>query len=278
MQPTKTVARDQRSDRTTDHRARNVISTGRYWEVDAMRGLAIIMMAVYHFVYDLDYFAGFDVNARDGFWEYFADVTAFSFIFLAGLALVISHARAQQRSDIRSPLFEKYLRRGVRIFLYGMVLTLVTFFVDSDRTIQFGILHVIGFSIVASYPFLRKPPTVVALWGLAILAAGFWLDANRQDFGYPWLYWSGIRPEGVSSFDYRPVLPWFGASLMGIAAGKYLYPDGGRRLRLPDLKGFAPVDALSFMGRWSLIIYFVHQPLLIAALILTGLASLDSLL
>lgn len=252
--------------------------SARYWEVDALRGIAILMMATYHFAYDLDYFADFDINARAGFWAWFADLTAFSFIFLAGVALVISHARAASRSDRSTPIFEKYLRRGTRIFLYGMILTVVTFFVDSDRFIQFGILHVIGFSIVAAYPFLHRPPATTALWGLAIIAVGLWFDANRLDVPYPWFYWLGLRPEGISSFDYRPVLPWFGAALLGISAGRLLYPNGLRRFPLPDLNGIAPIDALSFMGRWSLLIYFVHQPILIAALILLGFASVDSLI
>lgn len=74
--------------------------------------------------------------------------------------------------------------------------------------------------------------------------------------------------------DYYPLVPWFGFALLGIWAGWRLYPGRTRRFTLPDLAHVAPIRALSFLGRHSLVIYLVHQPVLLALLIGLGVGSL----
>jgi uncharacterized membrane protein len=71
-------------------------TAGRFWEVDAARGVAMIMVVLYHLVYDLDNFAGFGVESTSGFWAIFADASAFAFVFLAGLSLAISFSRERE--------------------------------------------------------------------------------------------------------------------------------------------------------------------------------------
>src|ERR671910_3542262 len=98
---------------------RRVAKGQRFWEVDAARGVAIVMMVVYHLTYDLDTFGGYGIESTSGFWARFADATASAFLFLVGVSLAISYARASAGHPGRS-LFGKYLLRGIRIFAYGM--------------------------------------------------------------------------------------------------------------------------------------------------------------
>src|SRR5215218_1765402 len=119
----------------------------RFWEVDAGRGIAIIMMIIYHSAYDLDTLGGYDIQATSGNWALFADVTAGFFLFLVGVSLAISRARTTL-SGWR--LFGKYLARGLRILTYGMILTFV-FLALGMGVVAFGILHLIGVSIILAY-------------------------------------------------------------------------------------------------------------------------------
>ena len=109
--------------------------------MDAARGVAIGMMVVYHLMYDLDYFGGYPIESTSGFWARFADATASAFLFLVGVSLAISYARASAGHPGRS-LFGKYLLRGIRIFAYGMALTVV-FLVFGMGVVAFGILQVV---------------------------------------------------------------------------------------------------------------------------------------
>jgi uncharacterized membrane protein len=250
-------------------------SNQRLWEVDALRGIAIIMMVIYHFTYDLDQFGQFDIGANTGNWQRFANVTAFMFVTLVGVSLVLSYSRATARSADQWSLARKYILRGLRILGYAMLVTVVVWLAAPGGSIIFGILHLIGLSIVFAYPFLRQP-VLALIAGLGIIALGMAMGAPRVDF--PWLFWLGFRPEGIGTmYDYRPMIPWFGVALFGIFVGHMLYRNGIRRFPLPDLTWLAPVRWLVVAGRYSLAIYLIHQPVILIVLEVTGVIDLGIL-
>ena len=240
--------------------------TDRFWEVDAARGVAIIMMVVYHLTYDLGAFGGYDIAATSGFWARFADATASLFLLLVGVSLAISHARGGGR-------FGKYLLRGLRIFGYGMVLTVV-FLLFGMGIVAFGILHLIGVSIVLSYPFLNLRLANLLL-GLLVFGVGLYVVARHPVSEAPWLLPLGVVPEGWVMPDYRPLLPWFGVVLIGLGLGNLFYGGGSRARVASLLPQKAPVVArpLLPLGRNSLLIYLVHQPVLILLLSLFGVVD-----
>src|SRR5918995_1389981 len=145
----------------------------RFWEVDAARGVAILMMVVYHTTYDLDTLSGYDIQSTAGYWSLFADATAGLFLFLVGVSLAISRARTGLTGW---RLFGKYVARGLRILAYGMVLTAI-FLALGMGIVAFGILHLIGVSIILAYPFLRLRFTNLVL-GVLIFAAGQYVLAQ----------------------------------------------------------------------------------------------------
>ncbi|HEV2072402.1 MAG TPA: heparan-alpha-glucosaminide N-acetyltransferase [Thermomicrobiales bacterium] len=235
----------------------------RFWEIDAARGIAIGMMVVYHLVYDLDYVGGFDLNATRGFWRLFASGTAFLFLFLVGVSLAVSYDRSCQTAASEPRLFWKYASRGVRILGYGMLITLVIWLAVPDGQIYFGILHAIGLSIILAYPFLGRP-TLALLGAIPVLLAAPIVQTLRMD--EPWLLWLGIRAPVGQMLDYRPMIPWFGVVLLGIVAGSYLYRDGERRFPWPVQTPFSLGRPLVTLGRHSLAIYLLHQPLLLGVI------------
>lgn len=223
------------------------------------------MMVLYHFMYDLDTFGGYNIESTSGFWARFADLTAFSFVFLVGVSLAISYARSEQA------LFGNYLLRGAKIIGYGMVLTLATWVLGMG-IIVFGILHLIGTSVILAYPFLRF--RLLNLFaGLAIIAAGWYLQTLDLTSESPWLLPLGVVPEGLFMPDYRPLLPWFGVVLLGVFAGNLAY-GGGKRIAGLSWRRPSPARTLAFLGRYSLFIYLVHQPLLVGLLAVFGIVNL----
>ncbi|HVD44180.1 MAG TPA: heparan-alpha-glucosaminide N-acetyltransferase [Rubrobacter sp.] len=243
----------------------------RFWEVDAARGVAIIMMIVYHSTYDLDTLGGYDIQSTTGLWALFADVTASLFLFLVGISLAISRART---SLTGWRLFGKYLARGLRILAYGVVLTVI-FLALGMGVVAFGILHLIGISIILAYPFLKLRFTNLVL-GTLIFVAGQYILARGLDSQSIWLLPFGIVPEGVIMPDYRPLLPWFGVVLIGLFFGNVVYGDGRRPARTED-EAPVPARPLLPLGRNSLFIYLIHQPILVAMLAASGLVDLNFL-
>ena len=242
----------------------------RFWEIDALRGIAVVAMVLYHFSYDLAFFAGlFDVGFfRSGLGLGAGRVIGGSFIFLAGLSLTLSYGRATASRSAGESLFRKYLLRGLRIFSCGMAITLVTWIFLPNGTIVFGILHLIGASIILAYPFLNLKSPNVAL-GAACIAAGVLL--RNLGVQSPWLVWLGTDPT-FFMLDYWPIFPWFGVMLLGVAAGNALYGDRRKRAA-PPIPRPRTVRPLAFLGRHSLTVYLVHQPVLLAALALLGVGD-----
>ncbi len=231
----------------------------RFWEVDALRGLAVIAMIAFHFLFDLNYFAGYHFSIDFGILLLFGRFASVTFVFLAGLALTLSYNKAAIHMG-RKDLFKKYLFRGLKIFGLGLIITAITYFFFPQEFIVFGVLHLIGISIILAFPLICRPKLAAKL-GILILVMGIILGGFTA--GFPWLVWLGLRPHNFVSFDYFPLLPWFGVMLLGLAAGHNLYPNGKRDFKLPNLNNSLVARFLSFLGRHSLAIYFIHQPILV---------------
>ena len=249
---------------------RRAVKEQRFWKVDAARGVAIVMMVVYHLTYDLDTFGGYDIESNSGFWAHFADTTASAFLFLVGISLAISYSRAGTGQH----LFGKYLRRGLKIFAYGTALTVV-FLVLGMGIVVFGILHLIGVSIILAYPLLKYRFANLIL-GVSIIGVGWYMRAQDVTSDSPWLLPLGVVPETLPMPDYRPLLPWFGVVLLGLFFGNVVYGGGKRPVGVPRK---APLAAkpLVPLGRNSLFIYLIHQPILVALLAALGVIEFGAL-
>ena len=234
----------------------------RFWEIDFLRGIAIVMMVLFHLIYSLDYFNITEFNVGTGFWLYFARATASIFILLVGISLTLSFSRYKI-----NPKFSKYVKRGLKIFSWGLIITLVTWIFLRESFVAFGILHLIGVSIILAYPFLRYKKLNLIL-GSTLLVIGLYL--KQFTFSFNWLMWSGFIPQNYQTIDYFPILPWFGLVLIGIFIGKTLYKNHTRQFKFWNLEKVQFVNFFGFLGRHSLFIYLIHQPILLFILYLLG--------
>lgn len=236
-------------------------SKGRYWEVDAFRGFAIILMVFYHFVWDLYYHQFVDVDMLHGFWQVFARVIASLFLFTSGVSVAIGYQRSKLRGKTS---YTRVLQRAGIIFGWALLISIISF-VQFGRQggIVFGILHLLAFGVAIGYAAANLPAFVVLL--LVPLTAFIGTYTYFNIFSHdPWLIWLGVRQYNRLMYDYYPVLPWIAPVFFGVFAGKLLFKEGKPKYSLPDLSGYFPFNFLSMMGRYSLPIYLSHQPILLA--------------
>ncbi len=241
----------------------------RLWEIDAVRGIAVILMIIFHFVFDLTFFGASTVDIYSTPWQLFARSIGTTFITVLGVSLTLRYDQLKPQMD-RRQMFRVYLKRGATLFAWGMVITVVTYFAVGRRFVVFGILHLLGLSVILAFPFLQRR---WASLGVGLLALGLGAYLGSVKVLYPWLLWLGVPQFRRGMVDYYPILPWFGFALLGVFVGLTFYPHGVRRFRLPDLSQAPLIRALSYLGRHSLVIYLVHQPILLGLLILVGIGS-----
>lgn len=239
----------------------------RFWELDLLRGLAVVLMVFYHLVFDAVYFLGFPVNFSHWFWLLLAKYIQLSFLLLVGVSLVISYQRLRKESLTLQQEWVYFLKRGAKIFGAGLIVTLFSLIFVPNAPIILGVLHFIGLSVAIAYPWLK---TNKNWWPLIILiiTIGILLRDVRID-GYEGLV-IGLMPKTFSSLDYFPLFPWFGVVLAGIEIGKKVYRHGQRSFSIINEPQNVFVNALSWIGQRALLIYLIHQPVIWFTLYLIG--------
>jgi uncharacterized membrane protein len=232
----------------------------RIWEVDFLRGLSIILMVGYHLLYDLGAMAG--VKSLLGFTT---DLSTPAWLaaqyFFAALFVVLS--------GISSTLSRGNVRRSLKLIAVALLITVVTFFFNRAATVHFGILHCLGISILLyGWAFEKTRALTCAAAGAAVLglSAAVPIILKSVTVQFDWLLPLGIHTPGYASFDYFPLLPWFGVFLAGAALGKSAYAPKRSLIRRR-----LPVTFINFAGRHSLLIYILHQPIILAVLYVLGL-------
>ena len=244
------------------------MSQGRWWALDAARGLAVLAMVVFHVIWDLAHFGYAPANLP---WsapvKIFGHSIAFAFLFIAGVALVLAN-----RDSMRWPAF---WRRFALIAAAAALVTAGTYALFPTSYVFFGILHCIAVASLIAVPFLFAPwPVALACGGFFLLGGEFFASSA---FNADWLQWIGLSTSEPMTQDWRPLFPWAGALLLGVAGGKLALPIYVERLGVSG-EGANPLPTrakgewLPFLGRHSLLIYLAHQPGLFA--LFMGLAYL----
>jgi len=230
------------------------LRSGRIPALDIARSAALGAMVLFHFVFDLELFGHLPsgTTTQPGVWRALAVATAGSFLFLAGAGLWLAHG-----GGIRWPAF---WRRFAIIAAAAAAVTAGTYVAFPDAFVFFGILHSIALCSLLGLAVLRLPIAVIAVLAVTVFFAP---DVARSDvFNAPWFWWTGLQTMPLRTVDYEPIFPWFAPFLAGIAMAKLASQSGVLAAFTTDSPGRAARLA-GLPGRHSLIIYLLHQPVLI---------------
>lgn len=225
----------------------------RYWKIDFLRGIAVLFMGIFNYSFALSYLGLYSNNLGWAYWWLFPRVVSGLFVVLAGVSLVISYNKSKN--------IGRSFKRGLLLFSLGLGITFVTYLLFPRNFIFFGILHLIGFSLMLSPLYIRHKKACL-VFGIIFLMTGIALQTVY--FNFDSLLWLGLQTQSFSTFDYFPVFPWFGLFLISVYAGHKIHR------RFKSINQPASASFICFLGRKSLIIYLLHQPLLIMALLALG--------
>lgn len=249
-------------------RTRAKAQNKRFLLIDAVRGSAIISMILFHFMYDLNQLFGLNTEWYDSpsihIWQQSICCT---FILVSGFVWQLS-ARSVRVN----------IKRGVLLNIFGLIITLVTLIAAPSEPVWFGILSFMGCAVMLMIPLHRLFQKLSPVLGLVVTLALFVLCRDIKDgiVGINSL-WTIAPPEllydsklltifgfpysGFYSSDYFPILPWF----LLFAAGYFLYSCAKDRMKGIGLM-YTNIPLLSAMGRKSIEIYMLHQPVCMAVI------------
>jgi len=243
----------------------------RYAAIDALRGLAMVWMTVFHFCFDLSHFGWWPQNfLSDPFWTWQRTAIVTLFLFCAGLGQAVAQAHGVG--------WHRFSRRWLQVLAAAMLVSVGSWLMFPRSFIYFGVLHGMAVMLLLA--------RLTAGWGRWLWAAGLlslllpwlaqWLLGGALADWAPFmnarsLNWLGLISRKPFTEDYVPVLPWLGVMWWGLAAGQWLVAQRPAWLTAPVPRAARP---LAQLGRWSLSYYLLHQPAMIAAL--TALAWLTA--
>ena len=239
----------------------------RFDAVDALRGLAMVWMTVFHFSFDLNQFGYLKQDFyRDPLWTWQRTLIVSLFLFCAGLGQAIAVAQGQS--------WPRFWRRWAQVLICALLVTLGSWWMYPQSYIYFGVLHGMALMLVIA--------RLTASWGARLWWLGAAAIASQliaayamntlataefvKIFNSPQLNWLGLITRKPITEDYVPLLPWLGVMWWGVAAGTWLTRQGAT-LAWPLPAAFKP---LALLGRWSLSYYMLHQPVLLGGLMAVG--------
>ena len=225
--------------------------------LDALRGLAIVWMVVFHFCFDLNHFGWLQPRQNfyaDPFWTLQRTAIVSLFLFCAGMSQAVALHAGQS--------WPRFWRRWLQIAGCAVLVSAGSAWMFPGSWISFGVLHGIALMLVLTR--LAGPrlsgPALLALGGLLVLLPVFvahpFFDSRPTN-------WVGLVTHKPVTEDYVPLLPWWGVMLWGLAAGRWIL-----RVRPGWLAGAMSGAGrpLAALGRWSLTFYMLHQPVLLGLL------------
>ena len=233
----------------------------RFDTIDTLRGVAIVWMTVFHFCFDLNHFGYLRQNFYlDPFWTWQRTAIVSLFLFCAGLGQAVAVEQGQS--------WGRFWKRWGQVAGCALLVTVSSYWMYPRSFIYFGVLHGIALMLIVT--------RLTAGWGrwlwlLGALAIGLKfaaLQLHGMTAQYDWLNnaawnWLGLISRKPITEDYVPLIPWLGVMWWGMAAGHWLLAHRSAWVQAALPGAAAP---LSWLGRWSLSWYMLHQPVLIGAL------------
>lgn len=217
----------------------------RIGELDFTRGFCILAMIAVHLIYDLT--------------EIYPVFSAYPPMFLllkdgGGTVFFLI-------SGISATLGRRHLRRGVMVLGCGMLVSAVTV-LAGFAPIRFGVLHALGVCMLCWEVFQKASLRTLAGLGIAFVFTGWLFEAVIV--ASPWLYPLGLVSPAFESADFFPLFPYLGYFLLGSLLGRKLYPSRKSLLTCSFSSPFSRF--FCFCGRHSLLLYLIHQPVLMIAI------------
>ena len=224
--------------------------------LDTFRGWAILFMVAYHFTYDLNHFNLISVNMDYALSFLISRYTIMSmFLVSVGVSLALVHQHGIKWTNIK--------KRIIQLGMASTLVTIATYIEFPHSWVYFGILHCILVASLIGLLFLPYPKVTLVSAILILVTSA----TNTLSMEALFQFMQPILNLPTYTEDLVPFVPWFAMVLIGIVLVQFKLHQ-----KLFNLSFFSNNSLLNrglkFMGKHSLLIYLIHQPILFAGFML----------
>lgn len=221
----------------------------RIWELDFVKGVAIIAVVIIHAVVFLNDYSSMSIPFTPVTW-FIKKRCGAIFVLVSGICTALSTKNT--------------LKRGFVVFGCGMIISLARLALYNQTHNPYdltfwGVLHLIGFCMML-YPLVKHiPNALVGILAIAIIVYGYYL--NEFEFTTnPYLFPLGLTTLNFDEWDWFPVFPHLGWFMLGVFLRNTLYKSS-KTLILAISENAAVIRFFCWCGRNSLWIFMIHQPI-----------------
>ena len=217
----------------------------RYIQLDFIRGSAIVLMIIFHLSFDLNnfHFISIDIyNQHSRDWFYFRMLILTLFMLSVGISLTLAHQEMLNK--------KKIFKRFFTLSLASLAISISSYITFPNSWIYFGVIHFVTIASVLLLPFVGFPIISLVIGSLIVI----FFNINLINMHWLYTFIAPIIHLPYHTEDLVPFTPWLGVVLIGIFLGK-------KKLFLFPLKSNTFTDKITFLGKHSLLVYLIHQPL-----------------
>lgn len=226
----------------------------RYDEIDILKGVAVILMIIFHFYYFPNQYGFTEIKYDTTLLKFIAKIAQIIFITCVGINLVFAKTK---NSDP-----QVHLQRVMKIAFYALLMSLFTYHVFKEKYVKFGILHFVAFTSLILFTFVDNVESmrIITAIFLILYVLNHFKPELFRTIPQPFAFIGGFYNDRYSAIDHFPIMPWILLICVGTFIGNHLV---NQNIDTPNyITNNAVSKTLKNIGKRSLEIYAVHWAVL----------------
>ena len=234
----------------------------RFYEVDFIKGVAVILMVIFHYFYFGTQMGKLNYNTNEGLLFIMGKLAHITFIFMVGINLVITRLNQKDMTD--QEYRQDQYKRLLFIICVATFISFFTYLTFPNNWIKFGILHFIPVGIFLLLPLVKRPNVALMVATVLesiyqLIEAGYLTELNQYVPEIP-AFILGLYNYRFAALDHFAIIKYLPVMALGVYTGNQIYTYKNRKIKQLNYLDnvLTKENVIVKLGKHSLGIYIAH--------------------